>query len=665
MPWFRSSKKSAQVADVTTSSVHSTTYSNGSIGLNPSQRNRHAVPSDAQAAPFRSTSSTPLPVYQPISSEKKVIRLLELTPGASHDPIRCYTHYISLSAADIMPYETVSYCWGESKRDFDIVLDRVPARIESSAGRLLQRLRESGKRRIVWIDAVCIDQDDDAEKSGQVAMMGDIYRCGWRNVVWLGDCPQPGLEDAVHVAIRNVLADMRNHVDGDDKLYEFTHKDPTTTRPRFYPKGNLLDQRIDLRSLVTFFSTKWFDRVWVVQEVVLPKTSLCHYGSITLQLADICKVAAWLLWNHRVLYPRELGTTSGLSHALSIWSLADKTAIPKHVHDRSDPSLLELCLKTEGYEATEPKDKVYALLGMSTVSRSPYMPLLQPRYGKEVSVTEVYRDATRAMIAESASLHILQFCSRQATMLLDRPAPSWVVNFEQMGLQQTMPVRLGLAFDTNLGQKANRCTRVAAKDPDVLTVAGFQVDQVAQYTDPFTADPNTELAVMKQALALTATLSKRFPKLDFTKQLSETLIGGIDWVGNAAGPKQSLNFDAFVKYLRLEEPRGSNPSSRKPTAEQNAYTARTYSKAMRRACMGRRFFVTARGLMGIGPAELSRNTTIVILYGGKVPFALEAAPGRKGKVTLLGECYLALCMYGEMMSMHKEKGGRDEKYEIV
>jgi hypothetical protein len=86
-------------------------------------------------------------------------------------------------------YEALSYVWGTSDLSTNVYIHcngEVTA-VRSSLAGALKRLRLATSARIIWVDAICINQDDNEEKSYQVPLMGSIYSSASRVVVWLGD----------------------------------------------------------------------------------------------------------------------------------------------------------------------------------------------------------------------------------------------------------------------------------------------------------------------------------------------------------------------------------------------------------------------------------------------------------------------------------------------
>lgn len=198
------------------------------------------------------------PPYKQIDSNIWEIRLLTVLRGRPQDPIKCMTR-TTLILQDKTPYETVSYCWGSSSKAGVVEIDGLRVLVTQSAEQLLQRVRLPDRDRTIWIDAICIDQDDEHEKGRQVGFMAATYRCAWRNVIWLGS--DKGNAGRVQATLHAVLADIWKHTNGFKALYDLTHTH--VEHPRLRRNGSLLDQTIDPRPLKQLFSSPWFGRLWV------------------------------------------------------------------------------------------------------------------------------------------------------------------------------------------------------------------------------------------------------------------------------------------------------------------------------------------------------------------------------------------------------------------
>ena len=85
-----------------------------------------------------------------------------------------------------LKYECVSYAWGADDRDRPITLNSSAFLVSSTLHIALENLRHASQERKIWIDAICINQADIVERSGQVAIMRRIYQNATRVIVWIG-----------------------------------------------------------------------------------------------------------------------------------------------------------------------------------------------------------------------------------------------------------------------------------------------------------------------------------------------------------------------------------------------------------------------------------------------------------------------------------------------
>jgi hypothetical protein len=128
--------------------------------------------------------------YSPLVRPKS-IRLLRLQPREENSTaIQCTLFECSLiSHSDITfyPYEAISYTWGSEYKPCVVHIDGRSLSVTRNLYALLQYLQPHGYSRVIWVDAICIKQDDDREKEGQIPFMAEIYAKATRVVVWLGD----------------------------------------------------------------------------------------------------------------------------------------------------------------------------------------------------------------------------------------------------------------------------------------------------------------------------------------------------------------------------------------------------------------------------------------------------------------------------------------------
>jgi hypothetical protein len=112
------------------------------------------------------------------------IRLVHLSNGELDGNLSCSMEPYKLSTAP--KYEALSYCWGDPNDKAEITCDGRRLEIQGNLRDFLLRTRAKGTSRMLWIDAICVNQADDQEKSGQVMRMRDIYKSAARTLIWLG-----------------------------------------------------------------------------------------------------------------------------------------------------------------------------------------------------------------------------------------------------------------------------------------------------------------------------------------------------------------------------------------------------------------------------------------------------------------------------------------------
>lgn len=124
--------------------------------------------------------------YDPLerNPNRPSIRLAVLSLGRRDDPIKITLIHDSFANKPI--YECVSYTWGSTSAAKDIEINGTSVPVRRNLEKALRHFRRKDEDRMLWIDAICINQADDKEKSWQVTLMADIYRRAQRVLVWLG-----------------------------------------------------------------------------------------------------------------------------------------------------------------------------------------------------------------------------------------------------------------------------------------------------------------------------------------------------------------------------------------------------------------------------------------------------------------------------------------------
>lgn len=203
------------------------------------------------------------PPYTPLSSTRPTIRLLLLLPGDFNDDICGFL--IEVPMATKPEYMALSYVWGDRTDTVSIQLFGQEFPVTKNLAAALRHIRDREGIHKIWVDAICINQADVAEKNLQVALMGTIYRSAAEVLVWLGKDAEedqdnwPGSAERTKMAFD--FADSFARVEPGDLAWYIN----TRRLGEGYPNAD-----DGVRAFLNLMSRKWFSRRWVIQEVVLP-----------------------------------------------------------------------------------------------------------------------------------------------------------------------------------------------------------------------------------------------------------------------------------------------------------------------------------------------------------------------------------------------------------
>lgn len=195
-------------------------------------------------------------IYKPLDSELRQIRVLVLGPGTHNAVVSGSLNVISLRSSSTAPeYEAISYCWGDATAREQIKLQGLTFNAPASAAEALRYLRYKHEHRVLWIDALCINQDDIEERGSQVLIMADIYRNATLTNIWLGK-DDTGLAAALK-SVRQIL-DIVPH---DVKEAGKSSLDlPDSIMRDIYDIK--MPSHIDFGSLEAIYLWPWFTRQW-------------------------------------------------------------------------------------------------------------------------------------------------------------------------------------------------------------------------------------------------------------------------------------------------------------------------------------------------------------------------------------------------------------------
>ena len=348
-------------------------------------------------------SRAPHFVYKRIN-QKEELRLLRIQQTTDVDsPIQCTITHETLHQV-LPPFEAISYTWadesGDSAKKATIYLDSKPFTVTANCERALRRVRLKGQSRLVWIDAICIDQDSEAEKTHQVQLMAQIYARANRVLIYVGEASEQSTQ------LLEILGNPL-HTDRDcEAILKRDHLE---------------------KALSVFLSRPYFWRVWVLQEIALAKQAILICGG---------KSIAWrvlagrkLVDTHSNLRPAHLLSKPNILRALETFQSHHGgclTSLPpalgfQNPTLRDVAQLLPLLEIASFCDASDPRDKVYALLGLVTGLE----PLgFIPDYTE--TVEDVYVDIAVLLARECGPMALLTKAVCRPSISRRRPwVPDW------------------------------------------------------------------------------------------------------------------------------------------------------------------------------------------------------------------------------------------------
>ncbi|KAM0227441.1 hypothetical protein ACHAP5_012177 [Fusarium lateritium] len=616
-------------------------------------------------------------VYRALTPELRRIRLIHLQPkntrapsttssiqqlsdtGASELqlPVACTISHVSLDQPP--PYFALSYTWGDVNQKGRILIGDTPFVVTKSLEVALVHLTPEDVPLTLWVDALCIDQDDEAEKAEQVQQMQQIYSQATSVITWLG--PATVNSDAAMLWIQRYGSLAHSFGIGTKPelrlrpLLQTFESDPDKL-PQQGLDGFLQDISAQLSSgirgndnvvvaLSELFTRAYWSRVWVVQELVHGKCVQFVCGNIA--------VSEELL-HHSLRLLRNFGHYERIKLAQNPQSADSKLAsnalnvrnpinILKIRRARGPFPLIYLIRTLRHFQATDPRDRIFALLSFATDATALG---LRPDYRK--SCQEVYLVATKALVSKGF-LDLFSLCGIQKNI---PELPSWVPDFtsssQRVPLQQRAMDRKAVPVTTVLQPRFsasgdNRDTRVSSEltqtSPTSLLLPAKLVDRVERIGTTWGQHAFRrwlqELREFSNSVSMTA-------EPDRLRAVWRTAVADQEIRQGNQKPRLSEH--------ELENVHSSMRSLDLSAVDEQTFVSlglRDYIYQLQDVAHGRRPFCTSTGHIGVGPSEMVAGDLVYVLIGADVPYILRS--DTHGTLQLIGEAYVHGIMDGEAM----------------
>lgn len=593
---------------------------------------------------------THLVEFQPLHPDE--IRLMTLQPGQKDDLIRFSLVHTTLVAAR-NTFTALSYTWGDSSNKQLFECNDAGERflMTHNCERAIRRIRSTHSTVNLWIDAICINQEDLIERESQVEKMGSIYAAAAEVVVYLGE------EEHDSKQAMDFLASLHT------QSWQSVLSD---------------DMKLALQSLLR---RSWFSRIWVLQEIHNAKHVRMVCGEENAPWSNLL-VYKW--WHH--LGRRDF----------------DNWPLVMSVRDRSrygPDDLLKLLLQARKSGATDPKDKVYAILPMIKEDRAT---LPQPNY--TLSKEEAYLET--AMYLLKSGLHFLCAISHKLGSLKQSNLPSWVPRWDEFAEDVMIWPDTGgaIAEDIQLDRNGEIIHNPYKINGSEFYCAGGELlkgqlpfSEVLRPLNRPLSLPQLKVngTIVSPINALSGPMYMRnediwtpFAALWQAMRPESSHVRYKDGDATLRWAQHPLlqSIDSAMSHMMWHKPKhGVSYAHRHEQGVwahshrlRDMHARREASGLYQRWCeefvgliRGRRIMVTVDGCMGMAPIEAQIGDIVCIIHGAVVPFILRPVGSAFEKTyQLVGPCYLNWMMTSEgfdklkcerrMIPDHKEMAfGRD------
>lgn len=640
------------------------------------------------------------------------IRLLKLHHNAVGVSGELATFSLRDDTQTCPPYTTISYTWGDAHSDEPIQVDGHHFRVRANLRPLLAMLCSSssgnkpkhffdgaGGSDWLWIDSICINQDDLAERAAQVKAMGRIFGRAAQAAVWLGE-----RSDATDRAmdLLSLLEERRREL----------QRRGASKRRRRMPPG--LEEHPGWASLEQLLRNPWWGRVWTLQEFLLPERLRFYCGakSISRQTFRRGVDALQLCGPMEDRVKTSVWTTAWNRRRISDWYQFQDTR-----HRMSLVSLMAFC---GDYGVKDHRDRIWGVHGLAR--EEDRLMIGDPTYDTDVKT--LFGQLVRRFVERYTSLDII--CYAQLFPSGEPDWPSWVPDW-QVSLPQppVVPLMVSQSANEHLAnfRPINPSPARKSKQPAAFRASGHETPRVL-FSDSgrcvtcqgLTLDAVDGLGAVSQAdgrrlaPAVGATspantappadmqekegllhslvrsvvldrmdkfLERRAPVRQYARELmalvavnnrgghhlGEDGAASNPWFGrwwedvtrDAALRARGFTMDALCGVEGQHPLGGSSHQLPVPTTSKSFFSRLRGTMRWHR----RRLMVTDAGRIGLGPRNMQKGDVVCVLFGCSVPVVLrrldqpQLEDGGGRLFRFIGECYLDGFMDGEALELGK------------
>jgi hypothetical protein len=587
-------------------------------------------------------------------------------------------------------YEALSYVWGPAKPSYPVLVNNTHLlQVGESLWWGLARIVEDyEKPRLVWIDAICINQKDNEEKAWQVQLMGEIYRRAKGVIVYLGEDSRFMNDVAKEVDKHHKIASALANANEKRTIWELSDNE----RSKYGLQANQMSKSTS-HELEFIEDQTWFSRVWIIQEFWLAKECVFYLGEYKIPGEELRKTLVFM--RDYDLYSFAGLQVSEPDHVNRL--LADQ---PRYKSGEFR-KLWDLLGVFRSARATDSRDKVYGMLGMlaETEAKAIVVDYTKP-------ANHVYMDTAGYFLTKGLGDDPLVLLSKAGRSTgyngEGSRCPSWVPDWSSAGLCRPLPAVV--AGEVNASKGSISAVHKILKGWK-LQLEGHWVDSINKMTDPnflpyqlprvgaaswdgkefwkrFIRSQNNWLLMNRWRDEVIPTANDNDGVYQSTGEPALHAFWKTVWARNveteffsdekafiAAVEGRALEWwwrdkdfwkkatswstsdddkdspkDMWHKGLKAEM-EGRMSKLRKDRKENMVWVSQADKWLV--TTYGRKMVLLSKGCIGLVP-DSTRETDVIFLFkGAKCPYVVREIPKSNQEYQLIGECYVHGMMQGE------------------
>jgi len=542
-------------------------------------------------------------------------RYLLLEPGRRSDDLVCR---LETSLLDEMPaYEAISYVWASTKRRAKVKCDGRRLHITWSLDQVLRRARLQEKVRVLWVDAICINQDNPDERGHQVTLMGPIYQKATRVLICIQRIDRTLFEklhiakptetrEAQHaVVVKTLVADVSKFIR--QKARQIN--DPESSLPLSHVEGQYLAD-VRWNSLLLLTTQRWFYRAWVVQEAGLAAEAVILWGKEEIPWFDLVRTCFWAITKGKGSATLRRIWLNGLHLAVYKIKHPEEVAVFEPKRSNSALDFSSLLDRARSLDLTDNRDRIYAFLAFNQSKI-----VFQPRY--DLDYLDAYADFAREYIRNTGELDLLDFIQHTEGTLSSTRISSWVPRWDMKAVSKAWHV----SNSKIAGPPTSRRPVIRGTRDRSLEVRATIIDTVEEVHSLGPRPSLSKLTSIWKGISQKTT-DPRFPLRSQLRYFTSTLCAS-QYEGERS--VWTAHRAAFMNYLCwAREDFGSHPVCRRdpdfqlPFGRIEEFTASFWKRAS-----GKTFVVTKLGYYGLAPSPACPGHLCAIIYGTRAPSILR------------------------------------------